>query len=119
MTLVSDDPTWWPIINVQRILSYPIVASIALVAYDWGEPEGGTLQKELLMITYSPALTLGQEFELVWMQRWSFMTVLYLSVRYIGIPYSVIIVMYLPSVSMTDTRCVIFSTVLLVHITMG
>ncbi|OAX32961.1 hypothetical protein K503DRAFT_869856 [Rhizopogon vinicolor AM-OR11-026] len=101
MAPVIDDPVWS--INVQRILSYPIVASIALVVYDWGEPEGGTLRKELLMITYSPALTFSQEFELVWMQKWSLMTVLYLGVRYTGIPYSVVIVMYgLPSVSMTD-----------------
>ncbi|OAX35733.1 hypothetical protein K503DRAFT_773171, partial [Rhizopogon vinicolor AM-OR11-026] len=67
---ISDDPAWWPTINVERILSYSIAASIALVVYDW-------------------VLTLGQEVEFVWMQRWSFMTVLYLSVRYIGIPYSV------------------------------
>ncbi|OAX32959.1 hypothetical protein K503DRAFT_776119 [Rhizopogon vinicolor AM-OR11-026] len=70
MTWISDDPSWWPIMNVQRVLSYPVVASIALVVYDW-------------------ALIFGQEFELVWMKRWSLMKVLYLSVRYIGIPYSV------------------------------
>ncbi|OJA12952.1 hypothetical protein AZE42_11668 [Rhizopogon vesiculosus] len=44
MTLVLDDPAW--LINVQRILSYPIVASIALVVYDWGEPEGGTCGRD-------------------------------------------------------------------------
>ncbi|OAX32076.1 hypothetical protein K503DRAFT_21203 [Rhizopogon vinicolor AM-OR11-026] len=107
--IISNDPAWWPLIYIQRILSYPIVASIAMVAYDWGEPEGGTLQKELLMITYSPALTLGQEVEFVWTQRWSLMTVLYLSVRYIGIPYSVIVLMDVPSVSITDAVLVILA----------
>ncbi|KAG1844772.1 hypothetical protein C8R48DRAFT_735259 [Suillus tomentosus] len=29
----------------------------------------------------SPVLTLGQEIELIWRQRWSLMTVLYLVVR--------------------------------------
>ncbi|KAG2107446.1 uncharacterized protein F5147DRAFT_837373 [Suillus discolor] len=38
-----------------------------------------------VVITYDWALTFGQEVELVWRQRWSLMTVLYLSVRYLGI----------------------------------
>ncbi|OJA12953.1 hypothetical protein AZE42_11667 [Rhizopogon vesiculosus] len=37
--------------NVQRVLSYPVVASIALVVYDWGQLESSTLPKELLMIS--------------------------------------------------------------------
>ncbi|KAG2124379.1 hypothetical protein DEU56DRAFT_917067 [Suillus clintonianus] len=40
--------------------SYHVVASSVVVVYDW-------------------ALTSGQEFELIWSQRWSFITVLYLS----------------------------------------
>lgn len=78
MTLVSDDPSWWPLINANRISSYFIVASSVGFIYDW-------------------ALTFEQEVELIWRQRWSLMTVLYLSVRYCGILYVVIYI--LPSVS--------------------
>ncbi|KAG2141143.1 uncharacterized protein EDB93DRAFT_1252614 [Suillus bovinus] len=60
MTIVSNDPTWWPTINANRIESYFVVASFAGLTYDW-------------------ALTFGQEVELIWRQRWSLMTVLYLS----------------------------------------
>ncbi|KAG2341776.1 hypothetical protein BDR05DRAFT_1001351 [Suillus weaverae] len=63
MTLVSDDPSWWPYINSYRVSSYFVVAASAGVTYDW----------------VLPALTLGQEVELIWRQRWSLMTVLYLS----------------------------------------
>ncbi|KAG2109676.1 uncharacterized protein F5147DRAFT_772963 [Suillus discolor] len=37
-----------------------------------------------------PVLTLPQEIDLIWTQRWSLMTVLYLVIRYAGIPYSVV-----------------------------
>ncbi|KAG1776530.1 hypothetical protein EV702DRAFT_337991 [Suillus placidus] len=51
----------------------------------------------------SPVLTLRQEIELIWRQRWSLMTVLYLIIRYIGLPYSVVnILINMPSVSLTD-----------------
>ncbi|KAG1774452.1 hypothetical protein EV702DRAFT_524372 [Suillus placidus] len=51
----------------------------------------------------SPVLTLGQEIELIWRQRWSLMTVLYLVIRYIGLPYSVVFILAnMPSVSLTD-----------------
>ncbi|KAG1740868.1 uncharacterized protein EDB91DRAFT_342854 [Suillus paluster] len=44
-----------------------------------------------------------RKVELVWRQRWSLMTVLYLSVRYAGILYTVIYMLgSLPSVSLTD-----------------
>ncbi|KAG1740457.1 uncharacterized protein EDB91DRAFT_1347029 [Suillus paluster] len=79
------------------------IAASAAVVYDW-------------------ALTFGQEVELVWRQRWSIMTVLFLGMRYGGIPYivyvrwlticccankpslmiSVFILQSLPSVSVTD-----------------
>ncbi|KAG2117671.1 hypothetical protein BD769DRAFT_1751347 [Suillus cothurnatus] len=71
MTLVSDDPSWWLFINSSRIASYFEVAASAGVMYDW-------------------VLTLGQEVELLWRQRWSLMTVLYLSLRYLGILYAVL-----------------------------
>ncbi|KAG2032384.1 hypothetical protein BDR03DRAFT_1015269 [Suillus americanus] len=38
---------------------------------------------------YSVALSFGQELELVWRQRWSLMTILYLSLRTAGILYTV------------------------------
>ncbi|KAG1859302.1 hypothetical protein F4604DRAFT_1930845 [Suillus subluteus] len=41
-------------------------------------------------LIYDWVLTFGQEVELVWRQRWSLMTFLYLSVRYIGILAAVI-----------------------------
>ncbi|KAG2107474.1 uncharacterized protein F5147DRAFT_206170 [Suillus discolor] len=69
MTIVSDDPAWWPVINLDRFASYFPVAAFVAVTYDW-------------------SLTFGQEVELIWRQRWSLMTVLYLSVRYLGILYA-------------------------------
>ncbi|KIK37486.1 hypothetical protein CY34DRAFT_455144 [Suillus luteus UH-Slu-Lm8-n1] len=70
MTFVSNDPSWWPYIDFQLISSCWIVAGSVVVVYDW-------------------VLTIGQEIELIWRQRWSLMTVLYLVIRYIGIPFSV------------------------------
>ncbi|KAG1794582.1 uncharacterized protein HD556DRAFT_1527032 [Suillus plorans] len=102
MTFVSNDPAWWPFMNVTvtRIFAYWTVAAGVVVVYDW-------------------VLTLGQEIELIWRQRWSFMTLLYLIIRYIGIPYSVVNILRMshcavfhfsdrrdtgnmPSVSLTD-----------------
>ncbi|KAG2138234.1 hypothetical protein BD769DRAFT_257724 [Suillus cothurnatus] len=84
MTIVSNDPSWWPLINANLIASYFVVATFVGIMYDW-------------------VLTLGQEVELIWRQRWSLMTLLYLSVRYGGIGY---VVMYMlddiPTISMTD-----------------
>ncbi|KAG1801029.1 uncharacterized protein HD556DRAFT_1439021 [Suillus plorans] len=74
MTVIFNDPSWWPTINSNIIFSYWTVAAGVMVVYDW-------------------VLTLGQEIELIWRQRWSFMTVLYLVVRYIGIPYAVVSVL--------------------------
>ncbi|KAG1754698.1 hypothetical protein EDD22DRAFT_957419 [Suillus occidentalis] len=71
MTLISNDPSWWPYIDAHFSFSYWIVAAGVVVAYDW-------------------VLTVGQEIELIWRQRWSLMTVLYLVIRYIGIFYSVV-----------------------------
>ncbi|KAG2035806.1 hypothetical protein BDR03DRAFT_510391 [Suillus americanus] len=83
MTVVSNDPSLWSIINLNIFSSYWFVAAGVVVVYDW-------------------VLTLGQEIELFWRQRWSLMTVLYLVTRYIGIPYSVAAaLLYMPSVSLT------------------
>ncbi|KAG2111370.1 hypothetical protein BD769DRAFT_68792 [Suillus cothurnatus] len=84
MTIVSNDPSWWPLINASLIGSYFIVAASFAVMYDW-------------------VLTLGQEVELIWRQRWSLMTFLYLSVRYGGIGYAVMYMLdSVPTISMTD-----------------
>ncbi|KAG1770850.1 hypothetical protein EV702DRAFT_1049162 [Suillus placidus] len=94
MTVSSNDPSWWPLINVSLIFSYFIVAASAGVMYDW-------------------ALTFGQEVELIWRQRWSLMTVLYLIVRYVGIGYAVLFfflvtgrhIVSIPTFSTTDAGC--------------
>ncbi|KAG2047253.1 hypothetical protein BDR06DRAFT_1014059 [Suillus hirtellus] len=74
MTIISNDPTWWPIIDAYRFGSYFIVAACVSVAYDW-------------------ALIFGQEVELIWRRHWSLMTVMYLGVRYLGILYSALYIM--------------------------
>ncbi|KAG1802012.1 uncharacterized protein HD556DRAFT_1438049 [Suillus plorans] len=91
MTYISNDPVYWPYISVHIFVSYCIVAAGIVVVYDW-------------------VLTLGQEIELIWRQRWSLMTVLYLIIRYIGIPYSATSVLRggMPSVSLTDAGRVRF-----------
>ncbi|KAG1789236.1 uncharacterized protein HD556DRAFT_1447086 [Suillus plorans] len=71
MTIVSDDPSWWPTISSDIFLSYWMIAGATVVVYDW-------------------VLTLKQEIELIWRQHWSLMTLLYLAIRYIGIPYSAV-----------------------------
>ncbi|OAX32958.1 hypothetical protein K503DRAFT_860059, partial [Rhizopogon vinicolor AM-OR11-026] len=88
MTLVSNDPSLWPLIDADRVSGYFAVACFTAMVYDW-------------------TVTFAQEFELIWVskfpyqknsvdvrqrQRWSLMTVLYLSN----------IVVYLPSVALTD-----------------
>jgi hypothetical protein len=89
MTVVSNDPIWWPFINASLIGSYFVVAGSVAVMYDW-------------------ALTLGQEVELIWRQRWSLMTFLYLSVRYAGIGYAAVYMLdSVPTISMTDVGCII------------
>ncbi|KAG2048194.1 hypothetical protein BDR06DRAFT_976166 [Suillus hirtellus] len=47
MTIVSNDPTWWPSINAYHFASYFGVATFVGVMYDW-------------------ALTFGQEVKLIW-----------------------------------------------------
>ncbi|KAG1908114.1 uncharacterized protein F5891DRAFT_1179633 [Suillus fuscotomentosus] len=55
-------------------------------------------------VTYDWALTFGQEVELVWRQRWSLMTVLYLGVRYPGFLFAALVVVgNIPTISLTDT----------------
>ncbi|KAG2359368.1 hypothetical protein BDR07DRAFT_1611415 [Suillus spraguei] len=88
MTIVSNDPSWWPTISSNMLFSYCAVAAAAVVVYDLGEQNKRSKIADILIII--PVLTLGEEIELIWRQRWSLMTVLYLAIRYIGIPYSFI-----------------------------
>lgn len=86
MTVVSNDPSFWPFISSNIIFSYFSVAASAGAMYDW-------------------VLTFGQEVELIWKQRWSLMTVLFLSVRYLAIIYAALIVLVtVPTISLTDAR---------------
>ncbi|KAG2109681.1 uncharacterized protein F5147DRAFT_148933 [Suillus discolor] len=84
MTVVSDDPSWWPVISSSIFYSYWTVATGFMVVYDW-------------------VSTLGQEIDLIWTQRWSLITVLYLVIRYVGISYSVATILRAtPLISLTD-----------------
>ncbi|KAG2081680.1 hypothetical protein BD769DRAFT_702126 [Suillus cothurnatus] len=81
MSATSTDPSWWLLISSSVFYSYWTFAASVVVVYDW-------------------VITLGQEIELIWRQRWSLITVLYLAIRYIGIPYSVMsILINIPFVS--------------------
>ncbi|KAG2158901.1 uncharacterized protein EDB93DRAFT_430292 [Suillus bovinus] len=83
MNLVLNDHGWL-VITSDRFHSYVAVASFTAVVYDW-------------------ALTFGREVELVWRQRWTLITILYLAVRYAGMPYVVMFMLgSLPSVPLTD-----------------
>ncbi|KAG1905018.1 uncharacterized protein F5891DRAFT_1275383 [Suillus fuscotomentosus] len=93
MTVVSNDPTWWSSINAYSLSSYFVVAAFAAVMYDW-------------------SLTFGQEVELIWRQRWSLMTVMYLSARYLGMLYAALaILVCVPTISLTDTVSYIMFTI--------
>ncbi|KAG2119077.1 uncharacterized protein F5147DRAFT_668099 [Suillus discolor] len=62
------------------------------------------------VFNYFVVLTFGQEYELIWKQRRSFMTALYIVVRYFGILYSVI---NLPGALTTDTVSYVMDLALL------
>ncbi|KAG1780346.1 hypothetical protein EV702DRAFT_774622 [Suillus placidus] len=82
MPLIPSDPTSWSF-NTYHVSNYFVVASSAAVVYDW-------------------ALTLGQEHELIWRQRRSLITSLYIIVRCIGLLYSVTnVLLNLPGVLKT------------------
>ncbi|KAG2032141.1 hypothetical protein BDR03DRAFT_971052 [Suillus americanus] len=62
---------------------------------------------------YDWVLVFGQEVELIWRQRWSLMTFLYLSVRYVGIGCVVMYILVdIPTISITDACCHIIYDVL-------
>ncbi|KAG2091624.1 hypothetical protein BD769DRAFT_397828 [Suillus cothurnatus] len=83
MTFVSDDPIWWPFIGSSSLVNYFVAASSTVVVYDW-------------------ALTFGQEFELILRKRWSFMTVIYICVCYIGMLFSAANIFSILPFSITD-----------------
>ncbi|KAG1764305.1 hypothetical protein EDD22DRAFT_455690 [Suillus occidentalis] len=102
MTIVSNDPSWWPYIDLQFFYSYWIGLSYQLVMSQSNNDLHFAVAAGVV-VAYDWVLTVGQEIELIWRQRWSLMTVLYLCIRYIGIPYSVADVLELvPFVSLTD-----------------
>jgi len=57
------------------------------------------------MVIYNWVLTLAQEFELIWRQRCSLMSVLYVCVRYIGILFSIVYILFYFQISITDAGC--------------
>jgi hypothetical protein len=77
MTVVSNDPIWWPAISYNRVYSYFSgavtaskrshsnfdngfsVVSFTVVLYDWGEPCNA--YERNVDIPTTPALTFGQE----------------------------------------------------------
>ncbi|KAG1883619.1 hypothetical protein F4604DRAFT_258865 [Suillus subluteus] len=105
MNQISNDRIWWPVISSWFVYSYHAVASSTVVVYDWSERDY-TCHEAItdILICGSSALTSGQEFELVWSQPWSLITVMYLGVRFLGVIYCGTIIMWsLPTVSVTDT----------------
>ncbi|KAG1734930.1 uncharacterized protein EDB91DRAFT_577017 [Suillus paluster] len=84
MTLISNRPIWWPSINASNVNGYFVVASCAGLVYDF-------------------VLSFGQEVELIWKQRWSLMTILYLTVRYAGIPLAIASILFsVTTIPLTD-----------------
>ncbi|KAG1905218.1 uncharacterized protein F5891DRAFT_1183159 [Suillus fuscotomentosus] len=75
----SDTSTHMTSVAFQELRAYLVVG-------------GATIQIELCFavstfaaVVYDYVLTLGKEIELIWKQRWSLMTILYLSIRYVGL----------------------------------
>ncbi|KAG2361399.1 hypothetical protein BDR07DRAFT_1485886 [Suillus spraguei] len=86
MTIVSNDPFWWPLINANIFYSYFAVVVFVVLVYDWGEHDDIRRTTDILQVFL--VLMFGQEVELIWRQRWSLMTLMYLGVRYLGIFYA-------------------------------
>ncbi|KAG2351990.1 hypothetical protein BDR07DRAFT_1495274 [Suillus spraguei] len=97
MTIVLNDPTLWPAIEADILGIYFTVGAFVALTYDW-------------------ALTFGQEVELIWRQRLSLMTVMYLGVRYLGIFYAALNMIWgFPTIPLTDKEWVRFFANFLVH----
>ncbi|KAG2044275.1 hypothetical protein BDR03DRAFT_938802 [Suillus americanus] len=93
MPLISDDPAWWPVIDASIVASYFIVAASVGVWYDW------VLRQE-------------NDIDSRQRQRWSWMTALYLCLRYVGLVYAVYVwkVQHsqVPTIPLTDTVSHVF-----------
>ncbi|KAG2109688.1 uncharacterized protein F5147DRAFT_797992 [Suillus discolor] len=92
MTLVSNDPSWWPFINFDIFQAYwfgLLYLSFGDLSLDLSNIHRFAVAASFVVV-YDWVLTLPQEIDLIWTQHWSLMTVLYLVIRYVGIPYSVI-----------------------------
>ncbi|KAG2141205.1 uncharacterized protein EDB93DRAFT_1252664 [Suillus bovinus] len=71
-----------------------------------------------VVMIYDLALTFGKEVELVWMQHWTLMTVLYLSVRCLGILYPVLYMLsFMMYVVQSWTGVLVFSMLWVIIIT--
>ncbi|KIK37320.1 hypothetical protein CY34DRAFT_15800 [Suillus luteus UH-Slu-Lm8-n1] len=92
MTVVSNDPANLPFITTVSFLDNLHVVCASVVVYDW-------------------VLTFGQEVELIWMQRWSFMSVLYICVRYMGILYSVDLMLILLACTITSVTIMVMANI--------
>ncbi|KAG2082740.1 uncharacterized protein F5147DRAFT_660401 [Suillus discolor] len=91
--IVLNDPSWWPIINLNIGLSYWIVAAGVMVVYDW-------------------VLTLGQEIELIWIRYIGILYSVYVSrptdwyrADSSSLTISAIVMEWMPFVSLTDAGC--------------
>ncbi|KAG1733378.1 uncharacterized protein EDB91DRAFT_1348835 [Suillus paluster] len=94
MPFVSNNPHWLGQIGEAQIYGYFIVASSVVVMYDY-------------------VLGVGEEFELIWGKRWSFMTFLYALVRYTGILYAVANILFnTPTIYMPDSVCAVMELIM-------
>ncbi|KAJ8594581.1 hypothetical protein M405DRAFT_475871 [Rhizopogon salebrosus TDB-379] len=71
MTVTSNSPSFWPLIEANYLWFKFSVAATAIIFYDYG-------------------LVFRREVELIWRERWSLTTVLYLITRYLGLAIVVI-----------------------------
>ncbi|KAG1787097.1 uncharacterized protein HD556DRAFT_1313036 [Suillus plorans] len=88
MTMVSNDPTWWPSIDVHRFASYFAVAAFVVITYDW-------------------ALTFGQEVELVWVRYLGILSAAYVPKAKQSVFMSMVV--GVPTISLTDTQVIIIT----------
>ncbi|KAG0693769.1 hypothetical protein DFH29DRAFT_963108 [Suillus ampliporus] len=72
MTLISNDPSWWPSINADRIASY--FAGLwcicwMMTAMCRSNLDCGFVVAAFAGLIYDCVLTFGQEVELIWVSR--------------------------------------------------
>ncbi|OAX37957.1 hypothetical protein K503DRAFT_866507 [Rhizopogon vinicolor AM-OR11-026] len=107
---MSDDSDWVSIFDAQRTYNYFIVASSIMVVYDWALTFGREVDLLWVSAEHSPENDRTETVNSGQMQHWSLMTLLYFSVRYIGILYTATMILgFFPIVPLTD----IVSTIIL------